>query len=227
MGDACLDEKLEEVEDWMGEHSIQEISKALEYTSGCDYEHTNYADWKALSMALSNGASVNLVRTMITNAPQIVTITNKCDDLPLHCATDEGASEEVLRVLTDDDQQTLITKGCLGHTPLSRALYLGRYLKNAEAIELLVGNGAVAITDNDGLLPMHLAIMNGYSSEILQIISAECIKKNQKGQTPLLWAIDVGCLTDSSAVKILGANGASDITDKEGNHLLHICCMRI
>jgi len=226
MVDFCFKQKWEEAEEWLGEHSNQEIIEALEYTY--KYKNADNGGTTALHIACSNGAPCSLLHSMITNAPHIVTIANKYGDFPLHSVFNHRCvSVDLLRLMTEDYQQTIATKSFCGETPLSRAICNGLYHENAEAIGLLVGNGAVAIADYDGLLPLHLAEDAFCSSEILDIIKAEFTKKNQKGQTPLLWAIDEGYLTDPAAVETLGANGASTIADKEGNYILHMCCMRI
>jgi len=228
MVDFCFKQKWEEAEEWLGEHSNQEIIEALEYIY--KFENTDNGGATAIHIACFEGAPFSLLQSMITNAPHIVTIADKFGDLPLHCAFLQGhrcVSVDLIRAMTEDYQQTITTRGNLGQTPLVRAICYGGYQENAEAIGLLVGNGAVAIPDKNGWLPLHLAEDEGCSSEILDIIKAEFTKKNQKGQTPLLWAIDEGYLTDPAAVETLGANGASTIADKEGNYILHMCCMRI
>lgn len=225
MLDLCRNKNWRKAEEWLEEHSNHEIKEALENTDAL-------GSLTALHFACYKGAPLSVVRSMIMSAPHIVTIAVEGGDLPLHYATEYEASIEVLRVLIEANQKTLTAKGSYGHTPLSRALQVGLYHKNVEAIRLLAGNGAVSIA-NDGLLPLHFAMMVGFSAKIIQSITAEFTNKNQKGQTPLLWAIEEGCLADpdegylidSDAVEMLGSNGAAFIADKGGNFPLHTCCM--
>lgn len=235
MWNLCILDEWEEAEKWLlrgkQQHSNQQqedemIKKALEYTDDNDFGTT------ALHYACHNGAPVSLVRLMIESAPRTVNVANKCGNLPLHYAVKGGvASVEVLRLLLHHTTTTttLTTKCLFGRTPLSRALYHGNYRHDAKVIGLLAGHGAVAVADQDGLLPSHHAREKGYSAGIqLQIVSEFTKKINAKGQTPLLWAVDEGHLNEHPAVvETLGANGAAAIVDKKGNYPLHVCCMRI
>ena len=81
-----------------------------------------------------------------------------------------------------DSNQRSLTTNAWGLTPLSIALNYGQYRNNMEAIQLLAGNGVVAIVDGGGRLPLHRAESRDYSAEIARTISAKLTEKIKKSK---------------------------------------------
>lgn len=157
----CYYKKWSEAEEWLGQQSHHDIKSALEFKA--DYGLT------ALHLACIFEAPLSLVRWMVAAAPNATKLGNENGSLPLHYAAYVGAPVEILQVLFEANKQATTTKGWNGHTPLFRALHYGRYLNNAEAIRILTANGAAAIGDSNGKLPIVVANEKGTNGEVITI----------------------------------------------------------
>ncbi len=126
----------------------------------------------------------------------------------------------------------LITRGA-DVNQISRAfdlvpLHLAAWADNADMIDLLLDNGANPYAQSnlspEGLMPLHLAIVNGSLDAIRALLSGgvEVDVRLPSGQTPLMYALTVSALERARTVTILLEHGADpNLQNNAGNTALH------
>jgi hypothetical protein len=136
--------------------------------------------WTPLRAASSNGASVQVVRLLISKFGGALSM--KCEDgfTPLSLACARGAARstnvvnfEVVKLLLESCPEALFIGDNAGNTPLHLTY------KNDEAsqqvVRLLVDHGgakALGILNNIGCSPLHIAFYSGFPGDILELMIA-------------------------------------------------------
>ena len=134
----------------------------------------------------------------------------------LHCGSFFGIVE-LMRGLLGVKDCGANQRDSAGMTPLTWAAWAG----NGEAVELLIGRGAVdpGKPDNEGRTPLSWAAIKGHESVVKQLLDLKEVdpdKLDNDGSTPLSWAAFGG---HESVVKhLLDKEGVNpDKPDNEGN----------
>jgi len=125
-----------------------------------------------LHLACDGNAPVEVIRALLENHEgTVLGETNYMKMIPLHIACNREAEFEVVKVLLDADTQELsVTKESLiGRLPLHMAI---EEKMEPDVVDLLLekGNDDDIYTPFGGLLPLHLACLNGSKSKTVQIL---------------------------------------------------------
>jgi ankyrin repeat protein len=138
----------------------------------------SHQGWTPLQTASSYGASVHVVRLLISKFRGALSIKDEDGDTPLNTAcsrgsvaSDDDINFEVVKLLLESNPGALFMGNNNGHTPLHIQF------KNDEAsqqvVRLLVDRGgakALGMLDNDGCPPLRIACQEGYPEDIIQLM---------------------------------------------------------
>ena len=139
-------------------------------------EKSSYGDLP-LHVAVSNSASFDTVKLLLDAYPQGYREKNKDRLLPLHDAVSQSAHFEVIKLLVDAYPQGCQEKSDVKDLPLHYAVSHGAPF---EVIKLLVdaypqgcqekGSSGTGRNEMTGWLPLHTAISNKASSEVVGVL---------------------------------------------------------
>lgn len=216
----------DQVRRWLWTHESQEARAAAAYVRG-------QADVTPLHlMCKLNNPPTDVISDIVEAAPEVVSWVDGHGWLPLHHACANGASTEVLQILTSAYQESKIVQDNQNRTPLH--FYATRNADNPTAmainVELLSDTGAAELPDRGGMLPMHYACAYGTNPIVLKVLAhaypESLSAKENKGRTPMHLAM-VNAHRDASPGVLsflLENEGAKTVNmrDHEGNLPLHL-----
>jgi len=216
----------DQVRRWLWAHESQEERSAAAYIRG-------QGDVTPLHlMCKLNNPPTDVVSDIVEAAPEVVSWVDSHGWLPLHHACANGASTEVLQILTAAYPESKIVQDNQNRTPLH--FYATRNADNPAAmatnVELLSDTGAAELPDRGGMLPMHYACAYGTSPTVLKVLAfaypESLSTKENKGRTPMHLAM-VNAHRDASPGVLgflLENEGAKTVNmrDHEGNLPLHL-----
>ncbi len=140
-----------------------------------------------VKLLIANGASASIPEMYGRNA--------------YHEAVETG-NIELIRVINEAGGNPL-ARDTHGRTPLS--LVLDKSITLVEAVL----SGDVHLTDSDGNTPLHIAVINTTSDEVLQYLITQGYspdRRNSEGKTPLLMATQKGALAIVEEFLLVGAD---------------------
>lgn len=216
----------DQVRRWFWAHESQEERAAAAYIRG-------QADVTPLHlMCKLNNPPTDIISDIVEAAPEVVSWVDSHGWLPLHHACANGASPDVLQILTNAYPESKLAQDNQNRTPLH--FYATRNSDNpssmAANVTLLSDTGAAEIPDRGGMLPMHYACAYGTSPAVLKVLCdafpESLLIKENKGRTPMHLAM-VNAHRDASpeVLKFLLDNeGANTVNmrDHEENLPLHL-----
>jgi len=180
----------------------------------------------------------DIVQALLEAAPETITWADSHGWLPLHHACANGATGEVLRILTEAYPEGKTKQDSQLRTPLH--FYLTQRSDNpnamAQNMTFLSNTGAAELPDVGGMLPMHYACAYGVSPAVLAVLADaypdSIHAKENKGRTPMHLAM-VNAHRDASpgVIKFLLAQsgGASSelvtMRDHDGFLPLHLLAL--
>jgi hypothetical protein len=134
---------------------------------------------------------VDIIEAFIEAVPVAASWVDTHGWLPLHHACANGASGEVLKILTEAYPDGKIKQDSQNRTPLH--FFLTQRCDNAntmaENMKLLLGSGAAELSDVGGMLPMHYACAYGVSPIVLMVLAQDfhesLLARENKGRTPM------------------------------------------
>jgi hypothetical protein len=216
----------DQVRRWLWAHESQEDRAAAAYIRG-------QADVTPLHlMCKLNNPPTDVINDIVEAAPEVVSWVDSHGWLPLHHACANGASPDVLQILTNAYPESKTTQDNQNRTPLH--FYATRNTDNPNAmaanVELLSDTGAAELPDRGGMLPMHYACAYGTSPAVLKVLAysypESLVAKENKGRTPMHLAM-VNAHRDASPgvlAFLLEGDGSKNVNmrDNEGNLPLHL-----
>jgi ankyrin repeat protein len=170
---------------WLWAHESREERAAAAYIRG-------QADVTPLHlMCKLNNPPTDIIGDIVEAAPEVVSWVDSHGWLPLHHACANGASPDVLQILTTAFPESKITQDNYKSTPLH--FYATHNSDNPSAVAINVGllsdTGAAELPDRDGMLPMHYACLYGTSLAFLKALAQSypesLLAKDNKGRTPM------------------------------------------
>ena len=191
----------------------------------CDVNTQNNAGDTLLHLACQLGNQ--LVIKFLTRVQSCNTfVSNNEGNLPLHFAISKQFPLDIVKLLCRG-RHILNSKNRIGDTPLHLACKSGN---GEDVIQYLIKYKGCnpSISNNQGNLPIHVAIMNGslhkWSLMTVQLLckSSDMNVQNENGDTPLHLACQRGC--GKGIVECFTENQKCDvsITNHEGSTPLHI-----
>ena len=222
----AVEQTWDRIRRWLWAHESQEDRAAAAYIRG-------QADVTPLHlMCKLNNPPTDIISDIVEAAPEVVSWVDSHGWLPLHHACANGASPEVLQILTNAYPESKTTQDNQNRTPLH--FYATRNTDNPVAmaanVELLSDTGAAELPDRGGMLPMHYACAYGTSPSVLKVLAfaypESLTAKENKGRTPMHLAM-VNAHRDASPGVLeflLQGDGAKNVNmrDNEGNLPLHL-----
>jgi len=216
----------DQVRRWLWAHVSQEERAEAAYIRG-------QAEVTPLHlMCKLNNPPADIVSDIVQAAPEVCGWADAHGWLPLHHACANGASTEVLQVLTTANPDSKVVQDNQNRTPLH--FYATRNADNPNAmaanVELLSDTGAAELTDRNGMLPMHYACAYGTTPLVLRVLAnaypESLFAKENKGRTPMHLAM-VNAHRDASpgVLSFLIENEGQktvNTRDHEGNLPLHL-----
>lgn len=216
----------DQVRRWLWAHESQEERAAAAYIRG-------QADVTPLHlMCKLNNPPTDVISNIVEAAPEVVSWVDSHGWLPLHHACANGATTEVLHILTTAYPESKIVQDNQSRTPLH--FYATRNADNPTAmaanVELLSDTGAAELPDRGGMLPMHYACAYGTSPIVLRVLAEayppSLTARESKGRTPMHLAM-VNAHRDASPGVLeflLETQGSETVNlrDLEGNLPLHL-----
>lgn len=216
----------EQVRRWLYRHETQHERSAAAYVRG-------QGDTSPLHLLCKiNNPPTDIVNEIVEAAPETVAWVDNHGWLPLHHACANGASTEVLQILTNAFEESKTAQDTNSRTPLH--FYATRNSDNPTAmamnVEILCDTGAAEIPDHGGMLPIHYACAYGTSPAVLKVLaeafpgSVNATENN--GRTPLHLAM-VNAPRDASPGVIAflleyAGPDAVNVRDNQGNLPLHM-----
>ena len=144
-------------------------------------------------MACRYRPPVDVIESLLAVAHEVIEWVDRFSWLPLHYACANGASEEVLVVLTNAFPPSKVAIDKRGRTPLHFSVGNEEHMPTPAAVEILSGSGAARCADENGSIPLHYACAYGATVEVLQIlleaVPASTTAVDFKGRTPLHFAM--------------------------------------
>lgn len=221
-----VEQTWDQVRRWLWTHEGREARAAAAYVRG-------QGDVTPLHLICKlNNPPTDIVNEIVAAAPEVVGWVDNHGWLPLHHACANGASTEVLQILTDAYPDSKLRQDSQNRTPLH--FYATRNSDNPNAMAsnvfILSDTGAAELPDLGGMLPMHYACAYGTSPAVLKVLAEaypESLNaKENKGRTPMHLAM-VNAHRDASpgVLSFLLKNASKDIVDvrdHEGNLPLHL-----
>ena len=221
-----VDHTWDQVRRWLWAHESQEDRAAAACVRG-------QADVTPLHlMCKLNNPPTDIIGDIVEAAPEVVSSVDSHGWLPLHHACANGASTEVLQILTSAFPDGKIVQDNQNRTPLH--FYATRNADNPTAMaanaEILSDSGAAELPDKGGMLPMHYACAYGTSPIVLKVLvnayPDSISAKENKGRTPMHLAM-VNAHRDTSPGVLnflLENDGVKTVSmrDHEGNLPLHL-----
>jgi ankyrin repeat protein len=180
-----VEQTWDQVRRWLWAHESQEERAAAAYIRG-------QADVTPLHlMCKLNNPPTDIISDIVEAAPEVVSWVDSHGWLPLHHACANGASPDVLQVLSTAVPESKITQDNQNRTPLH--FYATRNSDNPAAMAINVGllsdTGAAELPDRGGMLPMHYACAYGTSPAVLKVLvqsyPESLLAKENKGRTPM------------------------------------------
>jgi ankyrin repeat protein len=180
-----VEQTWDQVRRWLWAHESQEERAAAAYIRG-------QADVTPLHlMCKLNNPPTDIISDIVGAAPEVVSWVDSHGWLPLHHACANGASPDVLQILTTAFPESKITQDNQNRTPLH--FYATRNSDNPAAMAINVGllsdTGAAELPDRGGMLPMHYACAYGTSPAVLKVLvqsyPESLLAKENKGRTPM------------------------------------------
>jgi ankyrin repeat protein len=180
-----VEQTWDQVRRWLWAHESQEERAAAAYIRG-------QADVTPLHlMCKLNNPPTDIISDIVEAAPEVVSWVDSHGWLPLHHACANGASPDVLQVLSTAFPESKITQDNQNRTPLH--FYATRNSDNPAAMAINVGllsdTGAAELPDRGGMLPMHYACAYGTSPAVLKVLvqsyPESLLAKENKGRTPM------------------------------------------
>ena len=180
-----VEQTWERVRKWFWTHASQEERAAAAHIRG-------NADATPLHlMCKLNNPPTDVVQNIVEAAPEVVSYVDSHGWLPLHHACANGASPEVLSILTTAYPESKMCQDNQNRTPLH--FYATRNSDNPAAmaanVVLLSDTGAAELADRGGMLPMHYACAYGTSPSVLKVLAEaypeSLVTKENKGRTPI------------------------------------------
>lgn len=216
----------DQVRRWLWANESQEKRAAAAYIRG-------QAEVTPLHlMCKLNNPPTEIVSDIVEAAPEVVSWVDSHGWLPLHHACANGASTEVLQILTAAYGESKMVQDNQNRTPLH--FYATRNADNPNAmatnVELLSDTGAAELPDRGGMLPMHYACAYGTNPIVLKVLADaypdSLTAKENKGRTPMHLAM-VNAHRDASpgVLNFLLENEGKktvNVRDHEGNLPLHL-----
>ena len=224
-----VDQTWDLVRRWLWAHESPQERAAAAYVRG-------QAEATPLHLICKlNNPPTDIVHDIVEAAPDIVGWTDSHGWLPLHHACANGASPEVLQILTSTNPDSKIMQDNQNRTPLH--FYATRNSDNpasmAANVALLSDTGAAELPDRGGMLPMHYACAYGTHPAVLKVLAdaypGSLTTKENKGRTPMHLAM-VNAHRDASPGVIrflLEGDGKLTVNmrDHEGNLPLHLLAL--
>ena len=183
-------------------------------------------------MCKLNNPPTDVISDIVEAAPDVVSWIDSHGWLPLHHACANGASTEVLEILTTTYDESKLMQDGQNRTPLH--FYATRNNDNPTAmatnVALLSNTGAAELPDRGGMLPMHYACAYGTNPIALKVLAEaypdSLTAKENKGRTPMHLAM-VNAHRDSSPgvlTFLLESQGSKTVNmrDHDGNLPLHL-----
>jgi hypothetical protein len=218
------------VRHWLRRHPAKEERQAAAYVRG-------QADATPLHlMCKLHNPPLDVIQEFVQAAPEVVTWTDNHGWLPLHHACANGASPEVLKLLTEQHPTGKLHQDNQNRTPLH--FYATRNSDNPAVMavnaQLLADTGAAELADRGGMLPMHYACAYGTHPAVLQVLAnvyPESLEaKENKWRTPMHLAM-VNAHRDASpnVIRFLLEHDLSKATvnarDQDGYLPLHLLAL--
>lgn len=218
------------VRHWLRRHPLTEERQAAAYVRG-------QADATPLHlMCKLHNPPIDVIQEFVESAPEVVTWTDNHGWLPLHHACANGASTEVLKLLTDMHPTGKLHQDNQNRTPLH--FYATRNSDNPSTMAmnaaLLADTGAAELADRGGMLPMHYATAYGTHPAVLKVlvdVYPESLEaKENKWRTPMHLAM-VNAHRDASpnVIRFLLEHAVSKATvnarDQDGYLPLHLLAL--
>lgn len=216
----------DQVRRWLWAHVSQEERAAAAYIRGQSEVTPLHL------MCKLNNPPTDIINDIVQAAPEVCGWADAHGWLPLHHACANGASTEVLQVLTTANPDSKVVQDNQNRTPLH--FYATRNADNptsmATNVELLSDTGAAELPDRGGMLPMHYACAYGTSPLVLKVLAnaypESLFAKENKGRTPMHLAM-VNAHRDASpgVLSFLIENEGEktvNTRDHEGNLPLHL-----
>lgn len=133
----------------------------------------------------------DVVQSLVNSATETAQWTDSHGWLPLHHACANGASGEVLNILTEVYPEGKTKQDNQFRTPLH--FYVTRRTENtdvmAENVGSLSNSGAAELPDRGGMLPMHYACAYGTNAAVLEVLAKayneSLTTRENKGRTPM------------------------------------------
>jgi ankyrin repeat protein len=226
---ALIDQTWERIRKWLWAHQDPEEREAAATVRG-----NNDATPLHNVCKLSNPPA-DIVQALYEAAAETVTWADSHGWLPLHHACANGASGEVLQILTDAYPEGKTKQDSQNRTPLH--FFLTQRTENsnfmASNMQCLADSGAAELPDVGGMLPMHYACAYGVSPAVLEVLKDaypdSLIAKENKGRTPMHLAM-VNAHRDASpgVINFLLENSGSELVnlrDHDGYLPLHLLAL--
>lgn len=224
-----IEQTWERIRKWLWSHQDSEERAAAATVRG-----NNDATPLHNVCKLSNPPA-DIVQALLEAASETVTWADSHGWLPLHHACANGASGEVLQILTEAYPEGKTKQDTQNRTPLHFYLTQRADISNAmaENIIFLSDSGAAELPDVGGMLPMHYACAYGVNPPVLAVLKEAfpdaMMAKENKGRTPMHLAM-VNAHRDASPGVIsflLKSAGPAlvDLRDHDGYLPLHLLAL--
>ena len=159
---AKSDDDWDDIRHWLASNPIDVKKRAAEFLG--DLETT------ALHVVCKHGPPLDVIQDLLLVAPETVEWIDAFVWVPLHYASANGASPEVLRALTEAYPPSKVAVDKRGRTPLHFAVGTMERQASKEAVEILSDSGAARCADENGSLPIHYACAYSSSVEVLEVL---------------------------------------------------------
>ena len=227
---ALVEQTWDRIRKWLWTHQHPDLRRDAATVRG------NYDATPLHNVCKLPDPPVDIVQALLEAAPETVTLTDSHGWLPLHHACANGASKEVLKLLTDAYPLGKTKQDSQNRTPLH--FYLTQRADNSAAMatnmrEYLADSGAAELPDVGGMLPMHYACAYGVSPAVLEVLKDaypdSLIAKENKGRTPMHLAM-VNAHRDASpgVINFLLEHSGSELVnlrDHDGYLPLHLLAL--
>ncbi|CAJ1962139.1 unnamed protein product [Cylindrotheca closterium] len=222
-----IDPVWDKVQQWLGANKGQDKRATAAY-----FRRDNGVTSLHLMCKLGKPRA-DLISEIIEAAPEVARLADATFGwLPLHYACRNGVSSAVLEILIKAYPEGKLAQDTRGCTPL----HLHFYRKNdnpddmAKSVGLLCDTGAAEISDEDCMLPIHLACGNETNANVVEVLAdafpESLTAKDNNGRTPMHHAME-NCLRDTApdVLKFLldapAARETINLEDEGGNLPLH------
>lgn len=162
-----VEQTYERIRKWLWDHPEPE-----DRANACEVRGTNDATCLHNVCKLSNPPA-DIIVSLLEASVEMASVTDSHGWLPLHHACANGASGDVLRLLTEAYPEGKTLQDSQKRTPLH--FYLAQRSDNpnsmAENVEFLSDNGAAELPDVGGMLPMHYACAYGVVASVLEVLA--------------------------------------------------------